>query len=154
MKFLKLLTIIIICQLAGIIGSFFTIPAIEGWYASLQKPFFTPPRWLFGPAWTTLYFLMGLSFYIISERINFQENKKAFILFALQLLLNSLWSIIFFGLKLPGAAFAELVVLWILILLMTIEFFKIEAKAGWLILPYLLWVSFAGILNLSITLLN
>ena len=151
----KLVLAIIICQLAGFIGSLFTMPAIAGWYSQLNKPSFNPPNWLFGPAWLTLYTLMGISAYLIWRRgIAKKEVKTALIIFGVQLILNSLWSIIFFGLKLPWLAFAEISLLWIFILLTILKFLKISQPAGLLLLPYLAWVSFASLLNFSIARLN
>jgi len=109
-KLYKLLISIIICELAGVVGSVFTISQINKWYIHLNKPSFNPPNWIFGPVWTTLFVLMGISLYLV-----WQENKKkkkAIIIFAVQLLLNILWSIIFFGMHLPLAAFVEIAFLW------------------------------------------
>ncbi len=139
---------------AGAIGSYFTIPAIASWYQTLNKPSFSPPNFLFGPVWTVLYVLMGVSFYLawISSRV---KNKKAGIkLFLIQLFLNASWSIVFFGLKNPVLAFINIIALWIAIFL-TIRAFSIISKtAGYLLYPYIVWVSFATALNLAIVLLN
>jgi translocator protein len=153
-NFLKLIALIFLCQLAGIIGSFFTISAIPEWYAFLIKPFFSPPNYLFAPVWILLYALMGISIYLILKNGFNSQNKKAVIFFSIQLILNTLWSIIFFGLKNPLLAFIEIIFLWIFIALTINEFFKISKKAGYLLIPYILWVSFASILNLFIFLLN
>ena len=140
--------------LAGGLGSAFTTPAIPNWYANLNKPVFTPPGWVFGPAWTTLYVLMGISFYLIWTKTNFVGYQKALSFFAIQLVLNALWSILFFGLKQPLFALVEIIVLWVAILLTLIPFYKIDKTAGLLLIPYLAWVTFAAILNLSIVILN
>lgn len=139
--------------LAGFVGSVFTTPAIPTWYASLNKPVFNPPPWLFAPAWTILYLLMGYAAYIVSQG---ESKLKATALkyFWLQLIANFFWSIIFFGLKNPALALLEIIILWIMIYKTKEEFFKISKTAGYLLVPYLLWVSFASILNLSIVLLN
>lgn len=146
---------ILISEAAGIIGSFFTVSQIPTWYADLNKPFFNPPNFLFGPVWTTLYALMGISAYLIWEKgIKKESVKNALILFIIQLSLNSLWSIIFFGFQNPGLAFIEIIILWILILKTFISFNKISKPASYLLTPYIAWVTFAAILNFSIYLLN
>jgi len=151
-KLYKLLISIIICELAGVVGSVFTISQINKWYIHLNKPSFNPPNWIFGPVWTTLFVLMGISLYLV-----WQENKKkkkAIIIFAVQLLLNILWSIIFFGMHSPSVAFFELLMLWFAIVFTIINFYRVSKIASLLLLPYILWVSFAGILNLFIWILN
>ena len=148
---LKLLTAIVISEAAGIIGSLFTASAIPGWYASLIKPQLAPPNWVFGPVWTTLYALMGIAAFLVWKRgLERREVKTALAIFVGQLALNTLWSIIFFGLKNPGAAFIEIILLWLAILATIIAFAKISKPAAWLLVPYLLWVSFAGYLNYAI----
>jgi tryptophan-rich sensory protein len=155
MNIIKLAVSILICLSAGFVGSIFTTPSIPGWYASLQKPSFSPPNWLFAPVWTILYALMGISLYIIWSR-GLQNNKvkNAVFAFGIQLLLNTLWSILFFGLKSPFLAFLEIIILWFAILITIIKFYKISKKAGLLLLPYIFWVSFALILNFFIVKLN
>lgn len=151
---IKLIASIIICQLAGIIGAVFTTPSISGWYASLNKPFFNPPNWLFGPVWTILYLLMGISLYLVWNQKKGMETKTALIFFAIQLGLNTLWSIIFFGLRLPSVAFVEILILLLFIVLTIIKFFPISKVSAYLLIPYLLWVSFASVLNFYIFILN
>ncbi len=152
---LKLIGAILICQLAGVIGSLFTYRAIPIWYASLVKPAFNPPNWIFGPVWLTLYTLMGISaFIVLSHGWERKEVKTALYIFGGQLVLNSLWSIIFFGLRSPLYAFVEILLLLVLIVLTIYYFYKISKLSGLLLLPYLLWVSFAALLNLSIAILN
>ncbi|MBI2463374.1 tryptophan-rich sensory protein [Candidatus Peregrinibacteria bacterium] len=149
----KLIFSIAICQAAGIVGSLFTAPAIPGWYAKLDKPVFNPPNWIFGPVWIILYLLIGIALYLILVDKN--KNKKiALWLFGIQLVLNSVWSIIFFGLQNPFYALIELVILWIAVLLTIWQFWKINAKAGALLLPYIAWGTFAMVLNYSIWQLN
>jgi tryptophan-rich sensory protein len=153
-KILTLLVSIITCQLAGAIGSIFTFSAIPNWYSTINKPFFNPPNWLFGPVWTLLYLFMGIALYLILSTKKTAKRKTALIIFFTQLGLNTLWSIIFFGLRSPGIAFVEIVFLLIFIVLSISKFLPISKKAAYLLIPYLLWVSFASILNLSIFLLN
>jgi len=155
MNILKLAASLIFCQAAGIIGSLFTFSAIDIWYAGLNKPFFSPPNWLFAPAWLTLYTLMGISLYFIWRRgLKIEENKKVFYLFLFHLIVNALWSIIFFGLKSPLGALVCIIILWALIAILINKFFKIEKKSAYLLIPYWLWVSFAMILNFAIWWLN
>lgn len=152
-NFLRLLAAVIICQLAGIIGTPFTISAIPAWYGTLNKPFFSPPNYLFGPVWTLLYFLMGVSLYLVWSSKS-KLKKNALKIFFIQLVLNALWSIIFFGLRNPGLALVEVAVLWIAIILTIKVFYKISPPASYILIPYILWVSFAALLNLFIFLLN
>ena len=140
---------IALCHLAGIIGSFFTFEAIPTWYAMLQKPSFSPPNWVFGPVWTTLYTLMGIAVYIV-----WQKRGKGVRLFWIHLFFNALWSILFFGLQNPLYALVEIVVLWALLLATMMLFFRTSKTAGWLLVPYLVWVTFASVLNAAIVLLN
>ena len=151
----KLVIAIVISQLAGVIGSIFTISSIPTWYATLQKPSFSPPNWIFGPVWTTLYLLMGVAAFLVWRHgFERKEVKTALAIFGGQLVLNVLWSIIFFGLQNPFWAFIEIIFLWLAILWMILVFHKISRPAAYLLLPYILWISFASILNFSIFILN
>ena len=153
--FKKLIISVGICQLSGVLGALFTFSALQTWYPLLNKPPFTPPAWIFGPAWTILYVLMGISAYLIwMEGTKKTKVREALLLFGLQLLLNFLWSFIFFGLRLPGYAFLEIIALWVSIIAAIISFFGISRKAGFLLLPYLAWVTFAALLNYSVWMLN
>lgn len=155
MKFLPLIFAIVIAQLAGAIGSIFTFSAIPTWYPTLIKPIFNPPNWIFGPVWTTLYTLMGISSYLIWKKgIKNQEVKTALIVYAIHLVLNALWSILFFGLKRLDFAFFEITILWSFIIFIFYLFKKINKTAGLLLIPYFIWVSFASILNYSLWILN
>lgn len=146
-NFIKLVLSLIICQLIGLMGSLFTTPAIPGWYATLEKPSFTPPSWLFSPVWIFLYVLMGLTLYILWQEVSKKSAKIALIFFSAQLLLNLMWSMIFFGLKSPMAAFIEIVVLLFAIFLTILKSLQVKKAAGYLLLPYIIWVSFAAVLN-------
>jgi len=151
----KLVVSIIACQCAGFIGSLATTPNIPTWYAALEKPFFTPPSWLFAPAWITLYLLMAIAAFLIWRKGLGEEGVKcALIVFLVQLVLNSLWSVVFFGLQSPLYGMVVIIALWIAILLTIIKFFRLSTAAGWLMIPYILWVSFASALNISIWVLN
>jgi len=152
---LKLIVSILICQGAGLVGSVFTSPAIPTWYATLQKPSFDPPNWVFAPVWILLFLLMGISLYLIwSKRLEDKKVKIAIVIFGSQLVLNILWSFLFFGFKSPLYAFIEIIILWLAILVTIISFYRISKTAAYLLLPYILWVSFASVLNFSIMILN
>ena len=152
---LGLLLAIVFCQLAGIVGGLFTASSVDTWYATLIKPSFNPPNWLFSPVWITLYGMMGIALFLVYKKgLDTEGVKVALVLFFAQLIGNALWSVLFFGLKLPLVAFLEIVVLWVLILSTMISFFKISRLAGLLLLPYLLWVSFASVLNFFLWSLN
>ncbi len=151
----KLIIAIIVSELAGIIGSAFTMPSIAGWYAGLVKPALNPPAWVFGPVWTTLFALMGIAAFLVWRKgLDRKDVKVALGIFIGQLVLNTLWSIIFFGLHNPGGAFVEIIFLWLAILATIIAFVKISRPAVWLLVPYIIWVSFAGYLNYSIWQVN
>jgi tryptophan-rich sensory protein len=151
----KLLISILLCQMAGVIGAFFTTPAIKSWYVFLIKPTFAPPNWLFGPVWVTLYFLMGISLYLIWKKgLNKKEVKSAFSLFLIHLFFNSLWSIIFFGMKSILGGFIEISILLVLVLNVYFKFYKINKVAAYLLIPYFFWGAFATFLNFNILILN
>jgi len=149
-----LLISILIALSAGFIGSFFTTPSISTWYAFINKPSFSPPNWLFAPVWTLLYILMGIAAFLIWQKRDNQKTKQALRFYGTQLILNALWSIIFFGMHNPGLAFLEIIFLWIFIFLTLIKFYKINKTAGLLFVPYLAWISFALILNYAVWMLN
>jgi len=154
-KFIKLALSIIICQLAGVVGSFFTTPAIPKWYSAIAKPFFTPPNWLFAPVWISLYFLMGISLFLVWRRKKEDSRVgQALLIFFVQLALNAFWSISFFGFRSPLMGFINIVFLWLAILWTMQKFLKISNLSGLLMLPYFLWVSFAAVLNFAILILN
>lgn len=152
---LKFAVSIIAVFLAGLIGSLVTDPAISTWYAGLRKPFFQPPNWLFGPVWTALYLAMAIALFLVwRQGWSLPRVRTGLILFGVQLLLNSLWSVLFFGLRSPLTALIEIFLLWVTILLTMIVFFELSTIAGILLVPYLLWTSFATILNAAIVYLN
>lgn len=152
---LKLAISVLLCQGAGFIGSLFTRPSIPTWYAALEKPSFTPPPWVFSPVWITLFALMGIALFIIWRRgLTEKRIRVALGIFGAQLTFNILWSALFFGLRSPLAGLIDIAVLWIAIALTVFYFFKISKTAGVLLVPYLLWVSFATVLNVSIWRLN
>jgi translocator protein len=147
----KLIISILICLAVGFFSGFFTATSIDSWYSKISKPSFNPPNWLFGPVWTILYILMGISLYLVW---NSNGSKTAIMFFAIQLLLNFLWSFIFFKLQNPFIAFIEIIILLAIIIITAIKFYPISTTAAYLMIPYILWVSFATILNFSIYWLN
>lgn len=154
-KGLGIVVFIAVCELAGIVGSLFTGPAIPGWYAGLAKPSFNPPNGVFGPVWTALYALMGLAAWLVyDKRTKGVDIKRALSLFVAQLVLNVMWSIMFFGARQILAAFVIIVALWILIAATIKLFFRISKAAGILLVPYFLWVGFATVLNAALYILN
>lgn len=150
----KLIGSILICFLAAGVGSYFTTPSIATWYATLNKPFFSPPNWIFGPVWTLLYTMMGVALYIVSNIKTKLNKNNSYKYFFAQLTFNTIWSIVFFGLHNPMLAFGVIIVLWILIYLTIKNFAKISKTAAYLLYPYLAWVSFASLLNLAVAILN
>lgn len=164
----KLIVAIAISESAGIIGSVFTMPSIQTWYAALAKPTINPPAWIFAPVWTILFALMGIAAFLVWKNgLNRQDVKIALGIFVGQLALNTLWSIIFFGMHNPGLAFLEIIFLWLAIIWTTIVFYKTSPPssgiwtteghgklAAYLLVPYILWVSFAAYLNYSVWMLN
>lgn len=154
-KPLNLLISIVICMSAGILGSVFTISSIPNWYMNLNKPIFAPPNWLFGPVWTLLYFVMGISLYLVWIKLDSNPgSKKAIKIFLLQLGLNFIWTPVFFGLRSPLFGLIIIISLLISIVATMKSFFTISKLAMYLLIPYLLWVSFATILNAAIYWLN
>lgn len=146
---------IVATELIGFAGTFFTIPSIQGWYTTINKPSFNPPNWIFGPVWTTLFLLIGISLGLVINLPKEARHKtKALIAFAVQLILNLGWSYVFFYLHRPGLALIEIGLL-LLSIMVNIYYAGRDSKAaGWLLVPYLLWVGFASILNLAIWILN
>lgn len=153
-NYLKLIISVSIPLLIGFAGSFFTSSSVSTWYTTLNKPTFNPPGWIFGPVWTLLYIIIWVSFYFVWKVDFKKKNKQAVGIYSLQLFLNLIWSFLFFWLQNSFASLIEIIILWCAILANMIVFYRIEKMAGLLLLPYLLWVSFATILNYSILVLN
>ena len=151
---LKLLLCIIIPLAIGAVSGIATTSGIDTWYVTIEKPSFNPPNYLFGPVWTTLYILMGISFFVILKSPKTELKTKAIAIFCIQLFLNFCWSFLFFKFQLLGLAFIEIILIWLSIAAMIIIFFEINKTAALLQIPYLLWVSFASVLNGTIWLLN
>lgn len=155
-KYLKILIFVVICLAVGYLSSIVTKSSVETWYPTLKKPSFNPPNWAFPVAWTTLYIFMGIAAGLVWDKIEIkkEEVQKALLFFFIQLALNALWSILFFGLKNPMLALVEIVLLWLIIYETFMKFNKIDKIAGYLFIPYLFWVTFAIILNANIWWLN
>lgn len=152
--FLKLVISLAIPFIAAFIGSLATTSSIPDWYAALEKPFFNPPNWLFGPVWTVLYLLMGMSLYLVWSSSVQQSKRPAFSWFGIQLVFNTLWSIVFFGLHAPELALVVILALIGSIAVTMRRFWPFSRMASYLLVPYILWVIFASALNLSIAILN
>lgn len=154
-SFVKLLIAIAIPVLVGGISGFFTVTGVDSWYQTIQKPSWNPPNWVFGPVWTTLYVMMGIALWLVWKEDTSRELKMiAFILFGVQLILNFLWSFVFFKLEQPGFAFLEILFMWVAILATIFAFAQVNKTAAWLLVPYISWVSFAAILNFTIWRMN
>ena len=149
---MRLTICITACLGVALLGSLLTRPALKPWYAGLAKPRWTPPNWLFGPAWTILFLAMATAAWLVWSQSGLTAVPMR--LFLLQLLLNVAWSAVFFHFRSPGAAFIEIIVLWCAILITTIAFRNIVPLAAWLMIPYLLWVTYAAALNFTIWRLN
>ena len=155
MDIIKLIVSIVACEGAGGIGAIFTTPAIPAWYAGLRKPTFTPPNSVFGPIWITLYLLMGIAVFLVWREGLGQEGVTiAFVAFWAQLVVNILWSVVFFGFRSLFGGMVMILLLWMGILISIITFFAVSHLAGWLLIPYIIWVSIAANLNVQVWKLN
>ncbi|MFT7183853.1 MAG: benzodiazapine receptor [Oceanicoccus sp.] len=153
-KIFPIIISILIAQAAGFIGAIFTFSSVDTWYLTLNTPSWNPPSWVFGPVWTTLYTLIGISAYLIWRNKDKIKKKLALQVYGIHLVFNALWTILFFGLKNPGFAFAEILILLSLIITTIVLFWRIDKRASYLLLPYLGWVTFASYLNFTIWQLN
>jgi len=155
-KILRIALVLMTCLVVGYLSGMVTRESITTWYPTLVKPVFNPPNWIFAPVWTTLYIMMGLAGGLVWNKMDTNEKavKTAFKYFIFQLALNAAWSFIFFYLHNLFLALIELILLWLMIFEVYNQFKKIDKRAGMLLIPYLLWVGFAGVLNFSIWWLN
>ena len=153
-RWISLAAFVIVCLGAGGLGAIATTSEIDGWYRTLAKPAWNPPDSVFGPVWTTLYIMMAVSAWLVWTSAERKAVALPLTLFAAQLLLNVAWSWIFFGLHQPGWALVEIILLWLTIGTTVLVFFRFSKIAGWLLVPYLAWVSFASVLNLAIWWMN
>ena len=154
-KVLKFIASIIICQSAGVFGSMATFEAVPGWYITLEKPFFAPPNWIFGPVWIILYYLMGVSLYIVwKDELKSKTRKVFFVVFAIQLILNALWSLLFFGLKSPLLGLIDILILDVMLVVTIFYAKRVSKYAAMLLIPYMVWIIIASVLNYAIMVLN
>jgi benzodiazapine receptor len=154
-NWVKLIICIIAVEIIGILGGFFTAGSILNWYAGLAKPSFNPPNWIFGPVWTILYLMTGISLYLFLTGKGKSKNKiDGFWIFGVQLMLNFLWSIVFFSMHQILGALIVIALLWISIVLNIVTFYRVSKSSAYLLIPYLFWVSFASVLNFAIWMLN
>lgn len=155
-KYLKIIICVFVCLAVGYLSSLVTQSNIETWYPTIEKPVFNPPNWVFAPVWTILYILMGISAGLIWDKINLEKElvKKGLFFFSVQLALNAIWSVLFFEFKNIFLASIEIILLLLLIYETYVVFKKVNAKASYLLIPYLIWVGFATILTISIYFLN
>jgi len=153
-KVLVFIVCVLIPLAVGWISSFFTRSSVSDWYITINKASFNPPGWVFGPTWTVLYILMGISLYLVWTNQRSSWFKWGIAIFAVQLVLNFLWSIFFFGMQAPLLAFIDIVLLWLAILANIIIFWQINPISAYLLIPYILWVTFASVLNIFIVILN
>jgi translocator protein len=154
MTLLQLLASVAVCQLAGVVGSLFTMSSMDSWYAGLEKPVFNPPSWVFGPVWITLYTVMGISLFLFWRAPRTGARQTVLAVFLAHLVVNALWSAVFFGAQQIGLALLVIVMLWTLILYLALAGRRVHHLGAMLLWPYLAWVSFAAVLNASILLLN
>jgi translocator protein len=153
-QIIKLMVSVFLPLGIGAFAGMYTSEAIPGWYETLNRPSFNPPNWLFGPVWTTLYLIMGISLFLIWKQDRSKDRNTAILVFLLQLALNFVWSFIFFYFNMIGLALIEIILLWVSILIMLVLFYKIKPVAAYINIPYLLWVTFATVLNAGYYFLN
>lgn len=151
-NWVRFVTSVVVCEVAGIVGSVFTVSAIPGWYAALQKPWFTPPNWLFAPVWLALYFLMGTTLYLLWGKR--PQARAALAAFGVQLVLNAGWSAVFFGAHELFYGFVTIAALWLAILSTAALSYRVSKIAAALLIPYILWVTIASALNYFVWALN
>ena len=151
----RLLAAVLFCIIVGSLGSIVTVSGPGTWYATLEKPFFSPPNWVFGPVWITLFTLMGIALYLVWDAGTSNRHVQiALVIFGIQFALNVLWSFLFFGKQSPYLGLLDIVLLWILIVLTMYQFAKINTWAAILLVPYIAWVTLATALNYAIYVLN
>jgi tryptophan-rich sensory protein len=154
-KPIRLIVAVLLPVLVGAVSGLFTASSVKTWFVTLNKPSFNPPSYVFAPVWTTLYIMMGVAFYLVWVSVTDKaQQHKAMTVYFIQLFLNFCWSFIFFYKQRPDLAFIEIVFLWVSIVVTLVLFYRISKPAGWLLVPYLLWVSFASALNYAIWQLN
>lgn len=145
---------VLFCFLVEIIGGIWTRESVMTWYPQLSKPFWTPPSWVFGPVWTTLYVMIAVSGWLIYRSEPSAMRSKALVFYGIQLALNFIWSFLFFSLQNPALALIDIAFLVVAILLTIVNAWPVNRVAGWLLFPYLVWVLYAASLNMGIWILN
>ena len=153
-SWLSLIPFVAVCFLAAGVGALATNSSVKTWYPQLQRPQWTPPDWLFGPVWTALYLMMAISAWLVWRGSDSGAPRFALTLFGVQLVLNALWSVLFFGLRKIGPAFAEILLLWMILIATAVAFLPLSLLAAWLLIPYIAWVGFASYLNFRIWQMN
>jgi len=153
-SWLSLVPFLVVCFAAAGIGSLVTSGSVDTWYPQLRKPEWNPPNRVIGPVWTILYAMMALSAWLVWREAGWPRGKFALLLFAIQLALNTAWSLLFFGMHAIGAAFGEILLLWMMIVATTVAFSSVSFLAAWLLIPYVIWVAFASYLNFRIWQMN
>jgi benzodiazapine receptor len=153
-SWVSLLPFVVVCFAAAGIGSLATRSSVKSWYRELRRPDWTPPDWVFGPVWTALYVMMAISAWLVWRETSAATARSALVLFGIQLVLNVLWSVVFFGLKWVGAAFGEVLLLWMMLIATAVSFYPLSLLAAWLLIPYIAWVGFASYLNFRIWQMN
>ncbi len=151
---IALIVFVVICLLVGAMGGVITASSVDTWYQTLQKPVFNPPDWLFAPVWSTLYLMMAVAGWRVWKRVGLTAGRRAFLVYGLQLVLNLVWSYLFFGIQRIDLALIEIVILLTVIIINMVMFWRIDRLAGILFIPYVLWVFFAQLLNFSLLMLN
>jgi tryptophan-rich sensory protein len=151
----KLAAAVLFCVIAGSLGSLVTVTGPGSWYAELEKPFFTPPGWVFAPVWITLFILMGIALYLVWESgTEHREVRAALGIFGVQFALNVVWSFLFFGLRSPLLGLVDIIILWAMIVATIASFYRVRTTAAYLLIPYIAWVSLATVLNGAIYFMN
>ncbi len=153
-SWVSLLPFVAVCFAAAGIGALATRSSVKSWYPHLSRPDWTPPDWVFGPVWTTLYLMMAISAWLVWRGTSSATARVALTLFGIQLVLNVLWSVVFFGLRRVGAAFAEVLLLWMMLIATAVAFYPLSLLAAWLLIPYIAWVGLASYLNFRIWQMN
>jgi translocator protein len=153
-SWLSLLPFLVVCFTAAGAASLATGSSIHTWYSLLKKPEWNPPNWVFGPVWTIVYAMMALSAWLVWREVGWAGAKPALILFGIQLVLNTAWSMLFFGMQAIGAAFGDILLLWMMIVATAVAFYSVSFLAAWLLIPYIAWVGFASYLNFRIWQMN
>jgi translocator protein len=153
-SWLSLVPFVVICFAAAGIGSYFTSGSVRTWYPQVKKPEWNPPNWVLGPVGSVLYLMMAISAWLVWRAAGWPTTRCALVLFAIQLVLNTVWSVVFFGMHAIGPAFGEILLLWMMLIATAVAFYPFSFLAAWLLIPYIVWVAFASYLNFRIWQMN